>query len=125
LCPKQKTAYNNCLATPSPRWFAQFPNSKPSSNRTPSRNKAEGASFWVTFLEEAPAPFPLQLPATIPNTAAQIIAACGAEVFSVTHGGGEGGKPNPFLEAKLKMKATTRSINVIEQIVQKYTDSKT
>jgi hypothetical protein len=76
---------------------------------------AEGGQFLGTFLEKAPAPFPLQLPATIPNTAAQIISAHGSEVFSVTHGGGEGGKPNPFLEAKLKLKATTRSINVLSK----------
>lgn len=38
----------------------------------------------------------------------------------MTHGGGEGGLPNPFLEFKLKVKATTRNLNVIREIVEKY-----
>ena len=77
----------------------------------------EGTSFLVTFLTSAPANFPLQLPTTIPKSTAQIIAASGTEVFSVTHGGGEGALPNPFLESKLKVKATTRNLNVICEIV--------
>ena len=80
----------------------------------------EGNSFLVTFLPAAPSPFPLQLPATIPKSTAQVICAAGAEVFSVTHGGGEGALPNPFLESKLKVKATTRNINVIREIIEKY-----
>jgi hypothetical protein len=47
----------------------------------------------------------------------------GTEAFSVTHGGGEGALPNPFLEAKLKVKATTRNINTIMEIVEKYLPS--
>ena len=62
----------------------------------------EGASFLVTFLADAPSEFPLKLPLTIPKSTAQIISAKGSEVFSVTHGGGEGGLPNPFLEVKAK-----------------------
>ena len=80
----------------------------------------QGASFLVTFLAKAPAKFPLQLPLTIPKTTAQIISTKGNAVFSVTHGGGEGGKPNPYLESKLKMKATTRNMNIIKEIVEKY-----
>jgi len=38
----------------------------------------------------------------------------------VTHGGGEGALPNPFLESKLNVKATTRNFNIIREIVQKY-----
>ncbi len=79
-----------------------------------------GASFLVTFLETEPANFPLQLPLTIPKSTAQVISAKGAEVFSVTHGGGEGALPNPFLESELKTKATTRNMNIIKQIVEKY-----
>jgi len=80
----------------------------------------EGASFLVTFLADAPLEFPLKLPLTIPKSTAQIISVNGNEVFSVTHGGGEGGLPNPFLEAKLKLKATTRNMNVIAEIVEKF-----
>ncbi len=80
----------------------------------------EGASFLVTFLASAPSIFPLSLPFTIPKSRAQIIAAHGCEVFSVTFGGGEGALPNPFLESKLKIKATTRNLNVIREIIEKY-----
>ena len=81
---------------------------------------AEGTSFLVTFLAIAPANFPLQLPLTIPKSTAQVISAKGTEVFSVTHGGGEGALPNPFLESKLKTKATTRNLNVVREIVEKF-----
>ena len=80
----------------------------------------EGTSFLVTFLASAPAKFPLQLPLTIPKSTAQIISSKGTAVFSVTHGGGEGGMPNPYLESKLKVKATTRNLNTIGEIVEKY-----
>ena len=80
----------------------------------------EGASFLVTFLASAPPKFPLQLPLTIPKSTAQIISSKGTAVFSVTHGGGEGGMPNPYLESKLKVKATTRNLNTIKEIVEKY-----
>jgi uncharacterized protein (DUF1697 family) len=79
----------------------------------------EGISFLVTFFATAPR-FPLQLPLTIPKSTAQLIAVKGKEGFSVTHGGGEGALPNPFLESKLKMKATTRNLNIIREIVEKY-----
>jgi uncharacterized protein (DUF1697 family) len=81
---------------------------------------SEGTSFLITFLPTALSPFPLQLPLTIPKSTAQVISSKGAEVFSVTHGGGEGALPNPFLESKLKTKATTRNMNIIRQIVEKY-----
>jgi uncharacterized protein (DUF1697 family) len=82
--------------------------------------KKERASFLVTFLANMPLEFPLKLPLTIPKSAAQIISVKGNEVFSVTHGGGEGGLPNPFLESKLKLKATTRNMNIITEIVLKF-----
>jgi hypothetical protein len=44
----------------------------------------------------------------------------GTEVFSVTHGGGEGALPNPYVESRLKVKATTRNMNVIKEIVEKF-----
>lgn len=83
-------------------------------------SKREGASFLVTFISAAPNPFPLPLPLTIPKSTAQVIAAVGTEVFSVTHGGGEGALPNPFLESKLKTKATTRNINTLREIMEKF-----
>ena len=87
----------------------------------PFRDKdKEGASFLVSMLSREPLQFPLKMPLTIPNSTAQVISARDTEVFSVTHGGGEGGMPNPFLESKLKMKATTRNINIIIKIVDKY-----
>jgi uncharacterized protein (DUF1697 family) len=79
-----------------------------------------GTSFLVTLLPTAPQTFPLPLPLTIPKSTAQIIAHKGTEVFSVTHGGGEGALPNPFVESKLKVKATTRNINVICAIAEKF-----
>jgi uncharacterized protein (DUF1697 family) len=83
----------------------------------------EGASFLVTFLTDVPPEFPLKLPMTIPKSTAQIISSSSKEVFSVTHGGGEGGLPNPFLEAKLKLKATTRNMNIIAEIVEKFPET--
>ena len=80
----------------------------------------EGESFLVTFLSDPPLEFPLKVPLTIPKSTAQIISFRGSEVFSVTHGGGEGGLPNPFLESKLKLKATTRNMNIIAEIVAKF-----
>ena len=80
----------------------------------------EGTSFMVTMLPSAVPKFPLELPLIIPKSTAEIVAARGAEVFSVTHGGGEGALPNPFLESTLKAKATTRNVNTIREIVKKY-----
>jgi uncharacterized protein (DUF1697 family) len=77
------------------------------------------ASFLVTFLSED-SKFPFPLPMTIPKSTAQVISAQCWEVFSVTHGGGEGALPNPFVESKLKVKATTRNLNVIREIIEKY-----
>jgi len=79
----------------------------------------EGTSFLVTMLPDAPAKFLLELPLTIPKSTAKIISVVGAEVFSVTHGDGEGALPNPFVESKLKVKATTRNMNTIKGIVKK------
>ncbi len=82
---------------------------------------SEGSSFLVTFLPDvSPFSFLSQLPLTIPKSNAQVISAQGTEVFSVTHGGGEGALPNPFIESKLKMKATTRNLNVVKDIIDKF-----
>jgi uncharacterized protein (DUF1697 family) len=79
-----------------------------------------GASFLVTFLPSITAAFPMPLPVTIPKSTAEIIAAVGSEVYSVTHGDGEGALPNPFVESKLKVKGTTRNLNVLAAIAEKY-----
>ena len=79
----------------------------------------EGTSFLVTLLPN-PAVLPFQPPLTIPKSTAQIIAASESEVFSETHGGGEGALPNPYVESKLKMKTTTRNLNILKEIVEKY-----
>jgi uncharacterized protein (DUF1697 family) len=79
-----------------------------------------GSSLLVTLLPAPIAEFLLPLPMTIPKSTAEIISARGAEVFSETHGGGEGGLPNPFVESKLGVKATTRNLNVIRDIVDKF-----
>jgi len=77
---------------------------------------AEGTSFLVTFL-----PTELKVdPQPIPKSTAHVIGSAGSEVFSVTHGGGEGALPNPFIESKLKIKATTRNLNVLCDIVAKF-----
>ena len=83
------------------------------------QNKVD-TSFLVTMLPNTPRKSPLQLPLTIPKSTAQIILAKDSEIFSVTHGGGEGALPNPFLESKLNVKATTRNLNIIREIVEKY-----
>jgi uncharacterized protein (DUF1697 family) len=80
----------------------------------------QSTSFLVTLLPKTPSKFALQLPLTIPKSTAQIISSKGTEVFSVTHGGGEGALPNPFIESKLKVKTTTRNINVIKEMVEKF-----
>jgi uncharacterized protein (DUF1697 family) len=80
----------------------------------------EGSSFLVTILPAAVDKFPFQLPMTIPKSTAQVISARAAEIFIVTHGSGEGALPNPFIESKLKLKATTRNMNVIAEIVKRY-----
>ena len=81
---------------------------------------SEGSSFLVTFLAAKPQAFALQFPVTIPKSTAQVIGARGTEVFSVTHGGGEGALPNPYVEKVLKCKATTRNIHIIEEILCKF-----
>lgn len=69
----------------------------------------EGTSLMVTMLPDSTSvPLP-SLPLTIPKSTALIVSASGSEVFSLTHGGGEGGLPNHFLESKLKTKMTTRN----------------
>jgi len=86
----------------------------------PGRRKSAGTSFLVTFLPDLlPNPLP-DLPLVIPGSTAKIVSASGLEVYSLSHGGGEGGLPNQFLEAKLKVKTTTRNMNVVREIVQRY-----
>jgi uncharacterized protein (DUF1697 family) len=75
--------------------------------------------FLITFLT-VPMKFPYDLPMTIPKSTAQVIGGNGAELFSITHGGGEGALPNPFIEKVLGVKATTRNLNIIVTIVEKF-----
>ncbi len=82
--------------------------------------ESENSSFSVIFLPMAFQKFPLELPLNIPKSTAQVISAMGREVFSVTHGEGEGALPNSFLESRLKVKATTRNMNTVREIVEKY-----
>ena len=83
-----------------------------------TQNK-ENTSFLVTFLASTPSEF-LESPAIIPKSTAEVISSKNTEVFSETHGSGEGALPNPFIESKLKVKATTRNMNIIREIVEKY-----
>jgi len=83
-------------------------------------HEEEEADFQVTFLEATPKQFPVTLPVRIPKSTADVISYCGSEVFSVTRGHGDGGMPNPFLESKLKTKATTRNWNVITDIIKNH-----
>ena len=86
--------------------------------------KGEGASFLVTFLPRK-IKSQLQVPVKIPKSTAEVIASYGNEVYSVSHGHGDGALPNPFVEAKLKVKATTRNWNIIRELFQKYAAQKT
>ena len=87
--------------------------------RNPFRNVDEkGASYLVTFLSTETAES--TLPLKIPKSTAEIIRIGKYEAYSVTHGHGEGGQPNPFLEKKLKTQATTRNWNTIKEIVEAY-----
>jgi len=98
-----------------------IPELKSIINQEPFKGQeSKGSSFLVTFLSTAQVFFPLQLPLTIPKSTVHIISAKNSEVFSVTHGGGEGALPNPFIESKLKVKATTRNLNIIGEIVEKF-----
>jgi uncharacterized protein (DUF1697 family) len=88
------------------------------------KNQAsEGTSFLVTFLPSVSTNLPFHLPLTIPKSTAQVISVKGSEFYSVTHGGGEGALPNPFLESKLKIKTTTRNLNTLIEIVEKFDSS--
>jgi uncharacterized protein (DUF1697 family) len=83
----------------------------------PFKGKDEGgASFQVTFLSSK-ATLSATLPARIPNSTADVIGAADREFFSITRGGGDGGKPNPYIEKQLKISATTRNWNIIKQII--------
>ena len=88
-----------------------------------SQNK-EGASFLVTFLPRGGRKGSLQVPAKISKSTAEVIAIQGEEVYSVSHGHGDGALPNPFIELKLKVVATTRNWNIINEIVQKYSNKR-
>jgi uncharacterized protein (DUF1697 family) len=103
-----------------PVFLRTIPQLKEILTEDPFKNQSsDDASFLVTFLNAPPMAFPLSLPTTIPKSTAQVLAVKGTEVFSVTHGGGEGALPNPFVEKTLKTKATTRNRNIIREIIDK------
>lgn len=79
---------------------------------------AKNDSLLVTFMSSEP--LESALPIKIPKSNAEIIQISKGEAYSVTHGFGEGGKPNPFLEKKFKVQATTRNWNTIKEIVEAY-----
>jgi len=87
-------------------------------------HEEKDTDFQVTFLESTPPQFPFTFPARIPKSTADVVSACGSEVFSVTRGHGDGGMPNPFLESKLKVQATTRNWNVVREIAERYGENK-
>ena len=90
-------------------------------NNNPFKNqKTENTSFLVTFLSTEPQN-PPPTPLDIPKSTAKVIQITKTEAYSITHGGGEGALPNPFLEKTLKTPATTRNYNTIKEITQKYT----
>lgn len=86
----------------------------------PQPPKGDAMSCLVTFLPES-TPFPLpRLPLVIPKSKVEVVTSTGREVFSLTYLMGEGGLPNQFLESRLKAKTTTRNVNVIREIVEKF-----
>lgn len=85
-----------------------------------SRPVNEGTSLLVTLLPAQVDKSALSLPLTIPKSTAVIYSSSGSEFFSLTHGGGEGGLPNPFLESRLKVKATSRNVDLIKGLVEKF-----
>jgi uncharacterized protein (DUF1697 family) len=88
--------------------------------KEPRAKEADVMSRLVTFLPDSiPNPLP-RLPLIIPKSTVEVVSTTGREVFSLTHVIGEGGLPNQFLESKLKTKTTTRNMNVIREIVEKF-----
>jgi uncharacterized protein (DUF1697 family) len=119
IVPKIEAKLQNTLGYAVPVFLRTLPELKKIVDAEPFKNQnKEGSSFLVTFLANTPTTHLPPLPLTIPKSTAQIIAAKDRAVFSVTHGGGEGGLPNPYLEKTLKAKATTRNMNIIVEIVQ-------
>lgn len=90
------------------------------SHRTIKGQNEDSSSLLVTMLLVAQKQVPLSFPTIIPNSTAQIMKMEGNEIYSITHGGGEGALPNSYIESKLKTKATTRNMNVIGDILEKY-----
>ncbi len=118
---KLEAKFQNMLGYNVAVFVRAIPHLKNIVNQEPFKGQeSEGSSFLVTFLPTAQAVFSLQLPLTIPKSTAKIISAKATEIFSVTHGGGEGALPNPFVESKLKVKSTTRNFNIIREIVEKF-----
>lgn len=121
LAAKIEAAFKAAVGFEVPVFIRTLTDLKELAASDPFRGQnGEGSSFLVTFLTAKPEAFSFQFPVTIPKSTAQVIGAHGTEVFSVTHGGGEGALPNPFIEKALKCKATTRNIHIIEEILSKF-----
>jgi uncharacterized protein (DUF1697 family) len=91
---------------------------------SPFKNvRNDGASFMVTFMS-VKAPSDIVLPSKIPNSTAEVLLIRDQEAYSITRGHGDGGKPNPFIESKFKTLATTRNLNIIKEIINKYSTTK-
>ena len=100
-------------------FIRSIPDLRRLAGKAPRANK-KVMSTLVTFLPSStPNPLP-RLPLVIPKSTAEVVSSTGREVFSLTHVMGEGGLPNQFLESQLKAKATTRNMNVIREIVEKF-----
>ncbi len=99
------------------RTFAQL---KGIVDSAPRRRVDPGSSLLVTLLPSPPPRVSLHLPLVIPKTSVEVISATKSEVFSLSHGGGESALPNPFVESKLGVKATTRNMNVIREIQARF-----
>jgi uncharacterized protein (DUF1697 family) len=121
LKPKIEKNLESTLGFSVPMVLRSMEYLKDLAEKEPSKFQNIEGTILVTLLPNPPPPaFVSLLPLTIPKSTAQVIGACGNEIYSVTHGGGEGALPNPFVESKLKVKATTRNMNTIREIVEKF-----
>jgi uncharacterized protein (DUF1697 family) len=121
LKPKIEKNLESTLGFSVPTVLRSMEYLKDLAEKEPSKFQNIEGTILVTLLPSPPPPaFVSLLPLTIPKSTAQVISTSGNEIYSVTHGGGEGALPNPFVESKLKVKATTRNMNTIREIVEKF-----
>jgi uncharacterized protein (DUF1697 family) len=114
---KELSQLLNCNAVVLLRTMTEF---EELIKRDPFKNLGqEGTSFLVTFMTDKPK-HNLTLPIRIPNSTADIILIKDSEAYSLTRGHGDGGKSNPYIEKKFKTQATTRNLNIIQEIIHTY-----